>query len=116
MGRFYAARVIVREIDELQFIFWDKHSIYVECFKQRYVFHRWYAPKGSYNEWRKFRHLLLHRRHLTLRNVFELADKYGILSKCAVGRLQWKGKPVEIRFGNIKILGISNDVQDVLRE
>lgn len=110
MGRFYSARVIVRKIDDMEIIFWDKYSVYVERPNCRYIFHRWYTPKGSYGEWRKFRQLLLHRRYLDFRDVFELADRHGVLFKHAVGHLQWKEKPVEIRFGKIRILGVGDDV------
>lgn len=109
--------MIVRELEgDLQVVFWDKYSIYASCHGARYVFHRWYAPLGSYNAWRQFRHLLLRRRNLTMRDIFELAESHGVLFKCAVGRLQWGRKPVEIRLGHIRIIGVSDDMQDVLRE
>lgn len=116
MGRFCAERIIVREMDGVKIIFWDKSSIYMQWSKLCYVFHRWYAPKGTYNEWRNFKQLLLHRKNLTPHDVFELANRYGILSKYSVGHLKWKKKPIEIRFDGIKILGVGDDVQDVLRE
>lgn len=97
MGRFHAEKIIVREIGGMEIVFWDKYSIYVKDATHCFVFHRWYAPRGSYGEWKKFKQLLLQRRHLQLVDVFELADKHGILFKRAVRHLQWKEKAVEIR-------------------
>lgn len=107
MGRFLAERVIVRRVDDLEIVFWDKYSIYVEWPGFRYVFHRWYPPKGTYDEWRKFRQLLLRRKSLTSRDVFELANAHEVLFRYADGTLEWNKKPVEVRIGDIKILGVS---------
>lgn len=109
MGRFRAERVIVREIDGMEVIFWDGFSIYVTTSNITYVFHRWYAPKGSYNAWRKFRHLLMHRHHLTLGAACRLANRYGILATCSDAKLNWDGKRVEVRFGNIKVMGMKEN-------
>lgn len=116
MGRFRAERVIVREIGDMEVIFWDGFSIYAITPRLSYIFQRWYAPKGSYHTWRKFRHLLMHRRHLTFDTICRLADRYGILATCSDTKLNWRKKRVEIRFGDIKVRGICNDVQNVLRE
>lgn len=107
MGRFLAERVIVRKINDLEIVFWDKYSIYVEWPGYRYVFHRWYPPRDTYDDWRKFRQLLLKRQQLNFRDVFELAAVHDVLFRHADGILEWSGKPVEIRFGSIKILGVS---------
>lgn len=106
----------MREIGGMEIIFWDGFSIYVITPKLSYVFQRWYAPKGSYGTWRKFRHLMMHRQYLTFDIACQLAARYGILASCSDVKLDWRGKAVEIRFGKIKVLGESDDVQDVLRE
>lgn len=110
MGRIRAQRVIVREVGEMDIIFWDGFSIYAITPKLTYVFHRWYAPKGSYRTWRKFRHLLMCRRHLTFDMACRLAARYDILAMRSDAKLNWKQKPVEIRFGNIKVQGVCDDV------
>lgn len=110
MGRFSAARVIVRKLEDADIIFWDRRTIHLECNGSRFVFHRWYAPNGEYQEWRRFRQLLLTRKRITFRDVFELANAHDIFFQSAVGNLKWNKKPVEVRFGNIKIIGVSNDM------
>lgn len=115
MGRYRAQRVIVREIGGMEIIFWDGFSIYVITPYIAYVFQRWYAPKGSYDTWRKFRHLMMHRKHLTFDIACRLAARYGILGQRSGAKLNWKNKPVEVRFGNIKIIGVHDDMHDVPR-
>lgn len=118
MGRYRAERVIVRDLPELVIVFWDWSSIYIQPksgMRQWYVFHKYHAPLGTYtNSWRPFKRRLMKTKALTFEKCCQLAVRYNILAKGAVGRLHWEQRPVEIRFGKIRIKGIGNDVQDML--
>lgn len=82
MGRFKADKIIVRRLPEVVITFYDKETIYSfpRGFANGTIFHRWFAPRGSYsNGWSQFRRQLLRQRHLDMARCHELADKYGIL-------------------------------------
>lgn len=83
MGRFRAEAVVVRDVNGIRVVFYDRESIYLRDERGNWtVFHRWFAPRGSYNGgWRQFRHLLLYEKNLTSRHCFHLAFRWDILSK-----------------------------------
>lgn len=61
-GRFRAKSIIVRQINNIEIVFYDSKSIYVRSeYGVWIVFHRWFAGSGSYIKgWKQFRHLLLY--------------------------------------------------------
>lgn len=84
MGRFRAEKIIVRDINNIRIVFYDRESIYVrDNMNNRWtVFHRWLAPKGSYNNgWRQFRHLLLYEKRITFNHCYRLAFRFDIPSQ-----------------------------------
>lgn len=81
MGRFQAEETIVRELRDIEIVFWDSQSIYVyERRSGRWViFHRWFAPRGSYGEyWGDFRRKMLRYRGLDMAGCRRLAERYGV--------------------------------------
>ena len=86
MGRFRAEAVIVREVNDAVIVFYNKESIYVKNVAngQWTVFHRWFAPRGSYNDgWRQFRHLLLYEKKISYAHCYRLAFRWDISSQIA---------------------------------
>lgn len=85
MRHFRAEAVIVKMVNDVEIIFWSKHEIYVKNCKSGTwtLFHRYFAPRGSYNGgWRQFRHLLLYEwDNLTYSHCFRLAFRWDIQSK-----------------------------------
>jgi len=79
-GRIRAEEITIKSIGDLQLIFWDKETIYLVDKKRgmRYIFHRWFAPRASYDEWRHFRDLLWKTKNPNLLYYFEKAAIYGI--------------------------------------
>lgn len=79
MGRFRADAVVIRHINNLKIVFYDHETIYVSDGNKWYVFHRWFAPRGSYNGgWRQFRHLLFYEKNLDLNHCYHLAFRWEI--------------------------------------
>lgn len=82
MGRFRAEAVLIRRLPEVVITFYDKETIYVAprgCGNMM-VFHRWFAPRGSYqSSWGPFRRQLLRQKHLTGARCCELADRYEVM-------------------------------------
>lgn len=86
MGRFRAEAVIVKRVDDLTIVFYDKENIYIKDDNHGWtVFHRWFAPKGSYTGgWQQFRHLLLYEKKITFDHCYRLAFRYDIPSQASV--------------------------------
>lgn len=82
MGRYKADAVIIRRVGDLTIVFYDKENIFVKDNKHGWtVFHRWFAPRGSYNGgWRQFRHLLLYNKSITYNHCYRLAFRFEIQS------------------------------------
>lgn len=82
MGRFMSEKVIVRRLAEITIVFYDKESIYAfpKGCASGTIFHRWYAPKGTYvKQWAPFRRKLLRYKRLNIAKCHELADYHGVL-------------------------------------
>lgn len=94
MGRFKAEAILVRELEELTIIFYDKESIYVYPKKEKWgtIFNRWGV--FQYGDWQDFRRRLMRKKHLDLRGCYELALKYEILAVSTARRLNLEGKKV----------------------
>lgn len=116
MGRFRQERTIIRVMPELTLVFNDNGSIYAfpQNAKFPYFWHNWYAPLHSYERnWQPFRYSLLHTKNLSFERCCQLAYRYGVLGKTAVGRLDLRKKSVDVRFGVWSVKGII-DEQEML--
>lgn len=118
MGRYRAERVIIKELPELTLVFWDWNSIYARPktgLRQWYVFHKYHAPLGTYTKsWRPFKRRLLKSKTLNFTKCCQLASRYEILARGAVGKLNFDKKAIEIRFGKWSIKGVGSDMQGYL--
>lgn len=86
MGRFKAEAVIIRKVGDLTIVFYSKDSIYVkDAIHGWTVFHRWFAPRGSYTRgWKQFRNLLLYVKHIDYNHCYRLAFRWDIQSRANV--------------------------------
>lgn len=99
MGRFRANAITIREVNGLSIVFYDSQSIYVMG-KDGYavVFHRWWAPRGSYGHgtnWSAFRRGLMETKHINLAYCYELAATWEIQFTAARGWPNLEGKKVK---------------------
>ena len=82
MGRFKAKKIIIRRLPEVVIIFYSKEAIYVfprGCGRGS-LFHRWFAPKGSYGaSWQPFRRKLMRYKHLDLARCHEIANAHDVV-------------------------------------
>lgn len=99
MGRFKANGIIVRKMDGLTIVFYDKYSIY--AYPDRgfgCVFHRWGSTKGDYmNNWNPFRRKLMRYKHLDINKCCSLASYHQILIKSTDRKLNLENKTVILR-------------------
>lgn len=72
-GRYRAEEAVIRKVGNLEIIFWDKETIYLidTSRSTRYIFHRWFAPRKSYDSWRSFRQALWTSKHTQIGWYFE---------------------------------------------
>lgn len=100
MGKFEAEAVLIRRLADLTITFYSSDTIYVatRASKTFTVFHKWFAPRGSYNgAWRDFRRQLLRQKRLTLVHCYELAERYGILYTCTARAPKLDQKKIKFR-------------------
>ena len=84
MGRFKAEAVLIRKVDRLEIVFLNRETIYVSDGLNWHIFHRWFAPRGSYTGgWSQFRHALLYRKSLNITDCYRLASMAEIQSQIA---------------------------------
>jgi len=83
VGKFRAEAVIVKHVNNIEIVFYNKETIYVKNGDRWVIFHRWFAPKGSYKDWEIFKHLLLSSKHADLTYCYEKALCYEISSQLA---------------------------------
>lgn len=102
MGRFRAESVVIKELRRtgLKIVFFNRESIYIYDDTHGWtVFHRWFAPKGSYNGgWRQFRHLLWYGKNTTYEHCYQLAFRWDIPSQKAYHPPDLTNIKVEERF------------------
>lgn len=107
MGKFKAERIIIRELETIDIIFWQANSIYVfyKNTNQGAVFHNWFEHGRYVTNWEPFRCKLLRYQNLTMAKCYELAA-YHEVDHSGMGRgLKLDGKSVELRAKNYKIIG-----------
>lgn len=99
MGRFKANGIIVRKMDGLTIVFYDKYSIYAYPDKGfGCVFHRWGAPRGSERNWSRFRDKLLRYKNLNIMICCRIASQHdSVLVKSGVRKLNLENKTVILR-------------------
>lgn len=112
---FKAEGVIVRRLDNLTIIFRDAESIWVEDSQQTLIFHRWFAPRGSYHGWANgkrtevrwgdFRRKMMRNRYsdsfshqpMQMRDCCQLAARCGVLIARTHRKLDLTGRKVIYR-------------------
>lgn len=97
---FVAKGIIVRRLDECTIIFKDKETIAVQVVGDphhvTYLFHRWFAPLGSYTGgWRDFRRKMLRNKQLDLLSCIFYAQKYDIQIHRTTRTIKLNGKIIE---------------------
>jgi len=93
-GRFRAEEIAVRTVGSLEIIFWDKETIYLidHSREVRYIFHRWFAPRNSYSNWRSFRQALWNSKHKQIGWYFEESATWDIPFTTTTRPLDWGNK------------------------
>lgn len=97
---FKADAVIIREVNGLKIVFYDKESIYVRDADGRWVvFHRWFTPRGTYNaDWRPFRYKMLYQKNLTLNRCYQIAFQHDIVVQSSGGVPDLSKSKIQVRF------------------
>lgn len=96
MGRFRAEAIVIKRVDDLTIVFYDKERIYIKDKAHEWaLFHRYYSQLGFYGKcWKPFRRLLMAEKRITFNHCYRLAFKYDIQSMANVGPPKLEGKQV----------------------
>lgn len=97
---FVAKGTIVRRLGAVTIAFKDKETIAVQVVGEKhgitYLFHRWFAPLGSYTGgWRDFRRKMLRNKNLDLLSCIFYAQKYDVQIWRTTRPLKLDGKIIE---------------------
>lgn len=93
-GRFRTDYIAIRKVGQLEIIFWNKETIYILDHNReiRYIFHRWFAPRKSYDDWRRFRKECMRTKSTNVGWFFEWAAVCGIQFTTTTRPLDLQGK------------------------
>lgn len=81
MGRFKAKKVTIREFDDIIIVFENGDTIWMlpKHSTPNVIFHRWFAPRGSYgNSWHGFRKRLYEAKNADIGYCHRMADRFGV--------------------------------------
>lgn len=99
-GKFRAKAIVVRQVNDIEIVFYNHESIYVKSQAGVWVvFHRWEAGLGSYQNWRNFRTMLFYEKYIDFQHCHRLAFRYDIPSQVSRAP-DIKGKSIEIISNN----------------
>lgn len=86
MGRFKAKKVTIREFEDIVIVFQNGDTIWMLPRRStpNVIFHRWFAPRGSYAKWHGFRKRLYEANHADLGYCHRMADRFGIQSQATL--------------------------------
>lgn len=90
--------VLIRQVGKIRIVFFDSESVYlsVDGDSKSFIFHRWFAPRGTYNDWKSFRSALRGSKHENIGWYFEEAAVWGIPSTMTTREIELEGKEVKI--------------------
>lgn len=83
MARFQPIEIDERRFDWGVVHFVDKRTIRIEANAFCVVFHRWYAPRGTYRQWTRFKSRLIYDKNLDIYKIYKIANKYEITHEVA---------------------------------
>lgn len=99
--KYYKAKaVVIRDLNGIRIVFYDRETIYVRDEQGNWViFHRWFAPKGSYNNsWRAFRYKLFYEKKISSAHCYRLAFQHDIVAQRALHEPNLSKFKVEVRY------------------
>lgn len=83
MGRFKQRDIIIREFDDITIVIANRNTIWMLPHRGliSVVFHRWFGPLDTWQNWRRFRERMRANKKLTMLDVYRLANRWEIASQ-----------------------------------
>lgn len=71
---------IIRDFEELTIVIENRNTIWAlpKRSKPNVIFHRWYSPLNTWQNWRRFRERMRANKNLTLNDCYRLANRWQI--------------------------------------
>lgn len=83
MGRYKQREIIIREFEDITLIIANRNTIY--ALNKRgpisVIFHRWFGPLDTWQNWRKFRERMRANKKLTMLDCYRIANRWEIASQ-----------------------------------
>lgn len=72
--------IIIRDFEELTIVIEDRNTIWAlpKHSQPNVIFHRWYSPLGTWQNWRRFRERMRANKNLTLDDCYRLANRWQV--------------------------------------
>lgn len=80
MGRYKQRGVIIRDFEDVTIVIENRDTIWAlpKRASTNVIFHRWFGPLNTWQNWRRFRQRIWANRNLTLYDCYRLANKWEI--------------------------------------
>ena len=74
------SRIITRDFEELTIVIENRNTIWAlpKRSQPNIIFHRWYGPLGTFENWRRFRERMRANKNITLADCYRLANRWQI--------------------------------------
>lgn len=72
--------IIIRDFEELTIVIEDRNTIWAlpKHSMPNVIFHRWYGPLGTFENWRRFRERMRANKNITLADCYRLANRWEV--------------------------------------
>ena len=72
--------IITRDFEELTIVIENRNTIWAlpKRSQPNIIFHRWYGPLGTFENWRRFRERMRANKNITLADCYRLANRWQI--------------------------------------
>lgn len=72
--------IIIRDFEELTIVIEDRNTIWAlpKRSMPNVIFHRWYSPLNTWQDWRRFRERMRANKNLTLNDCYRLANRWNV--------------------------------------
>lgn len=72
--------IIIRDFEELTIVIEDRNTIWAlpKHSMPNVIFHRWFGPLGTFENWRRFRERMRANKNITLADCYRLANRWQV--------------------------------------
>ena len=82
MGRYKQKSIIIRDFEDVTIVIENRDTIWAlpKRSKPNVIFHRWFGPLNTWQDWRRFRERMYSNQNISLMDCYRLAERWGVPS------------------------------------